>query len=599
MKRNTYTLLITILLFAAQAWGQSPEPTLIDLTAVRHKPSETTAKNNAKVPAGTVELVDGQFGKACKFSFVESSGPQFFTAWVNPKDDWDQYEGFSFWVKGDGSKTCGGLEFIDGENFALRYGYCFPINSTNWVKVTVPWSDLIPELSGPPVNARGGFAPSHFRNVWVGKFYFWREWPACSFTIERMVLEKKIPRDTADYTPKQPGTPRVLAKLKAKQPITIVTMGDSLTDTRHWANQQKLWARMLAKQLTDTYGSEVKLINPAIGGTTLSQNVILTPRWLQETPAPDLVTIWFGGNDWDTGVRGPRYKQYLRMAVEQVRRLTKGQSEIVIMTTLPGLRNWDTTAELSKAAYAVAKELNTGFVDAAGAFHKAGSAEEAMKRQYWGWDGVHMGFGGHQLIADAVLRGVQSAGLADLQTAAEAYWMKTAVQEVAEGETPLCSFEPGQDMIVANSGGEVVREHATDGQHALRLTSKEKDYATISLEDGRSLRLVHENARFLVDVFNPQAGDVALGVLVRDDKSKDYFTRYNGTVTVKPGKNTIDLDYTQLPRTGTEKSDKPDYLNPKQLTLFVLVLDPHGNKTPTRLFFDNVRLAGKKAPAKQ
>ena len=50
------------------------------------------------------------------------------------------------------------------------------------------------------------------------------------------------------------------------------------------------------------YGSEVKLINPAIGGTTLSQNVILTPRWLQETPAPDLVTIWFGGNDWDTGV---------------------------------------------------------------------------------------------------------------------------------------------------------------------------------------------------------------------------------------------------------------------------------------------------------
>ena len=156
---------------------------------------------------------------------------------------------------------------------------------------------------------------------------------------------------------------------------------------------------------------------------------------------------------------------------------------------------------MSKAAYAVAKELNTGFVDAAVAFHKAGSAEEAMKRQYWGWDGVHMGFGGHQLIADAVLRGVQSAGLADLQTAAEAYWMKTAVQEVAEGETPLCSFEPGQDMIVANSGGEVVREHATDGQHALRLTSKEKDYATISLEDGRSLRLVHENSRFLVDVF--------------------------------------------------------------------------------------------------
>ena len=139
--------------------------------------------------------------------------------------------------------------------------------------------------------------------------------------------------------------------------------------------------------------------------------------------------------------------------------------------------------------------------------------EEALKRQYWGWDNVHLGPGGHELIADTVFRGLQSEGLADLKTAAEAYWMKASMQEVAEGETPLCSFEPGQDMLVATSGGEVVQEHATDGRHALRLTSKEKDYATISLEDGRSLRLVHENTRFLVDVFNPQAKDVALGVL--------------------------------------------------------------------------------------
>ena len=46
------------------------------------------------------------------------------------------------------------------------------------------------------------------------------------------------------------------------------------------------------------------LVNPAIGGTTLSQNVILMPRWLQVAPSPDLVVIWFGGNDWDTDVRG-------------------------------------------------------------------------------------------------------------------------------------------------------------------------------------------------------------------------------------------------------------------------------------------------------
>ncbi|MGA2257902.1 MAG: SGNH/GDSL hydrolase family protein [Thermoguttaceae bacterium] len=427
--KHIFAILIATLFFAAHGWGQSLGPALIDMTVVRHKPSEVTTKNNTKAPAGTVDLIDGQFGKACKFSFIESTGPQMFIAWVNPTEDLDQYEGFSFWVKGDGSKTCGGLEFIDADNFALRYGYCFPIESTKWVKVNVAWSDLIPELSGPLVNAKGGFAPNRFRNLWVGKWFYWREWPACSFTIERMVLEKKVPRDTADYRPKQPGTARVLAKLKAKQPITIVTMGDSLSDKRHWANREKLWSEILVKRLKDVYGSEVTLVNPAIGGTTLSQNAILIPRWLQETPSPDLVVIWFGGNDWDTGVRRPRYKQYLRTAIDQLRRLTKGQSDILVMTTCPGFGAWETTAELSQAAYTVAKERNTGFVDAAGAFHKAGSREEALKRQYWAWDNVHLGAGGHDLIADAVFRGLQSNGLAYLKTATDAYWMKASMQE--------------------------------------------------------------------------------------------------------------------------------------------------------------------------
>ena len=134
---------------------------------------------------------------------------------------------------------------------------------------------------GPPVDAKQGYAPNRFRNVWVGKWFYWREHPACSFSIERMALEKHIDRDATDYRPKEPGLPRLLAKLKARQPVTIVTMGDSLTDKHHWANRERIWAEELVAQLKKTYGSEVTLVNPAIGGTTLSQNVILMPRWLQ------------------------------------------------------------------------------------------------------------------------------------------------------------------------------------------------------------------------------------------------------------------------------------------------------------------------------
>ena len=102
------TVLLAVVLFTAFSRGWGDEPLLIDVAALPHKPGEVTTKNKTKVPAGTVELAVGKFGNACKFSFVESTGPQFFTAWVNPRQNWDDYDGFSFWVKGDGSKSCGG-----------------------------------------------------------------------------------------------------------------------------------------------------------------------------------------------------------------------------------------------------------------------------------------------------------------------------------------------------------------------------------------------------------------------------------------------------------------------------------------------------------
>ena len=272
-------------------------------------------------------------------------------------------------------------------------------------------------------------------------------------------------------------------------------MGDSLTDKRHWANREQLWAEELVAQLKKTYHGEVTLVNPAIGGTTLSQNVILMPRWLQEAPSPDLVLIWFGGNDWDTGVRGERYRQYLEMAIDRVRRATKGQAEVLVMTTCPGFAAWETRNELCRAAFEAARERKTGFVDAAAAFHKAGSREEALKRQYWAWDNVHLGPGGHALIADTVFQAIASGGAGDLTASAGASWMKSASPgPPAGGETPLSSFEPGQEDLVDHGAGQVVKEHASDGEYSLRLVSKEKDYPGFSLQDGRPAAAARELA---------------------------------------------------------------------------------------------------------
>ncbi len=134
------------------------------------------------------------------------------------------------------------------------------------------------------------------------------------------------------------------------------------------------------------------------------------PRWLAAAPSPDVVTVWFGGNDWDSNVRGPRFKEYMQLAVERIRRMTRGSADVVLMTTAPGHARWETYKELEQAARDVAKETNCTLVDMAGEFRKAGSADEALKQTYWAWDKVHLGKKGHEITAAAVMQAVESAG---------------------------------------------------------------------------------------------------------------------------------------------------------------------------------------------
>jgi len=92
-------------------------------------------------------------------------------------------------------------------------------------------------------------------------------------------------------------------------------------------------------------------------------------------------------------------------------------------------------------------------------------------------------------------------------------------------------------------------------------------------------------------VFNPHDHDVEVQLLVRDPQAKDFNSRYNGSATVKPGRSTIDLDYTRLPRYATQDNEKPDYVDARQITLFVFFLEQPADGKPITLFFDNVRLA--------
>src|SRR5512140_2652320 len=163
---------LAVLLFATPV-TQSPDPQLISgLDELSFSPPKAKAH---------AELVDGKVGRAVRFTFDAGAQSMFFTSKLRGTPAWDRAAGFSFWVKGEGSNQFGGLQFIYNEDYALRYDYAFPTRAGEWTKITVAWQDLIPVLPGPNakiLDAASGQLPSKLAGPWVGKWWYWGDYPA-------------------------------------------------------------------------------------------------------------------------------------------------------------------------------------------------------------------------------------------------------------------------------------------------------------------------------------------------------------------------------------------------------------------------------------
>jgi lysophospholipase L1-like esterase len=396
MPRSTALLVLLLGLGTAFAAG----PLLDDMDEVRFRSPKGMGK---------AELVDGKVGKAVRFTFHKGARSAFFTSSLRGAPEWDRAAGISFHVKGDGSASFGGLQLIHDTDFAVRYDYCFPISNTDWTRVTVAWRDFVPVLPGPkskPLGA-GGNAPSKVSALWFGKWWYWRDYPAHSFAIDEIRLVEKIDLDTTDYRPAGAPLARVLAKLKAGKPVTLVTVGDSLTDVNHWANRKVSWPALLARRLEAKYKSRVTIVNPAIGGTQLRQGLVLLPRALASAAEPDLITFCFGYNDYDAGMRGPQFRESCADAIDRARRATRGKSDVLLLTTLPAVKRWTTLAELAEACRTAARERNAGLADTEKAFLAAGKEN---KERLYASDATHLSPAGHEEMARAVLEAIERAG---------------------------------------------------------------------------------------------------------------------------------------------------------------------------------------------
>jgi lysophospholipase L1-like esterase len=350
----------------------------------------------------SLELTEGKSGKAIKFSFDSAASGQFATGRAKGTPEWDKAAGISFWVKGDGSDHTGGIQFIYDNDYSIRYTCSFPISSTDWTRIVIPWRDMISPLGhgATTLDPKAGLKPSKLGAIAFGKWWFWKDYAAHSFSIDDLRLEPTIDLDENAYKPEGDPLARVRAKLSAGKPITIVTMGDSLTDFSHNANVKVNWPTKLKAALNQKFKSEVTIVNPAIGGTELRMNLIHIPRWIKIAPEPDLVMLQFGANDFVSKVAPETFFESQKEAIDRVRRATRGKADILVFATIPGTKNWTAYTQMSAASKKAAAEKNAAFLELEAAFFEAGKEN---KDQFY-VDGCHLTGAGHELVSTTVAK---------------------------------------------------------------------------------------------------------------------------------------------------------------------------------------------------
>ncbi|MBA3845205.1 MAG: hypothetical protein H0X45_01035 [Planctomycetes bacterium] len=357
-------------------------------------------------PSGcAVTQVPGRIGQAWQFAWADNSGNVAVITGLRGSAAWDAADGISFWVKGDGSIQLGCLEIIANAAYSKRYAYTFRIDSTAWTQHIVRWADMAPEFANPAmvdprIDPASSTPPSQIESIRFYKWYYWGTVPAHTYAIDDIQLVDTIAPDTRDLRPVGDPLARVKARLVAGQPVSVVTMGDSLTDVRHQAqaSTNTSWPAYLEQRLEFATASDVTITNVAVGGNMTPHGVVLMQRWLPTLPQPDLVIILFGYNDVDGVGNGTTLEMLMKDAVRRVRAATNGASDILLINNIPDKADGDARPYVPAAILAAATAENAGIADTYALF----TAQTDAVRETWYYDAVHINSAGQGSVAGVV-----------------------------------------------------------------------------------------------------------------------------------------------------------------------------------------------------
>lgn len=358
-------------------------------------------------------------GKALRCVFHESSTAQFAGRGLQGETGWDQTQGLSFWFNGDGSDGFVAVSLID-DTYTKRYAALVRLKPVGWRQVKLRWDEFVPEVVTADWFGQqaGNMRPALIRALWFGRWFYFKPWSACAFELDAVQLEPALPAPAA-AVPEAPGLPRTLARLKARQPVTIVALGDSITYGTHVPDREhKAYPALLQELLRKKFGyDEIKVVNRGVGGIETRQGIALLPRDLGD-PAPDLVTAHFGYNDYSTmlekriapGDCAAIARANFEQLVKRVRILSGGKTEVLLVATIPGADEprHQVLDFFGSQAQAIATDLKCGYSEAPRrvfqAALKAGTLKDYFVRLENGQlDVAHPNAVGQQQFAQALL----------------------------------------------------------------------------------------------------------------------------------------------------------------------------------------------------
>ena len=428
-----------------------------------------------KVNGGvTVEATDGVNGQAgIVVSHLPKGTAQLQLVFDDDQlDIFDQYQGVSFYVKGDGSDCWETISLL--HNYNYTYNYFVPLKNTEWVKYTVAWCDFIPESQCGMIQQAGGIPVCGINTLRIG--CRWKIWydnaqiPEHSLMISDVKLEPVVKRPANTWKPAP--FEGVLAKLRNKESLTIQFQGDSITAGTSLANKVAERYSIKTEELLRKWlkNDKINCVNRAVGGARTNDE----RAWLQRDfsgDVPDLVTLWIGYNDKSGCNTVGYYKQTVADYIDRVAEITKGRSAFLLFAPGPGKGpRFTMMDDYAQAIRELAAERGLPYFDVSKLFKSFGKKE--FSDTYMA-DTAHPNAKGHQVVADALCEFlVKAAGITEPKPL-------PPPEPVVENHTSLTwDFEGPMDNWILELNAGPTDEKAKDGKRCMKLlcAKGEKDH---------------------------------------------------------------------------------------------------------------------------